>query len=116
MPQLQAMVDIAADAGVISTTLRAMQLSQCIVQARFPDESTLRQVPHCKDPVVGALQRAGASCLPEAMELPAAKLRSALDKVCRVCGSHPCALGALSSESATYMCPMLACRCGCGRC
>ena len=78
---MQAMVDIAADTGVVTTTLRAMQLSQCIIQARFPDESTLRQLPHMKDNVVAALQRAGVSCLPQAMELPPARLKKVLQAV-----------------------------------
>lgn len=44
----QAMIDVAADAGYLSTTLNVMNLLQCIKQARWTDESTLLTLPGIK--------------------------------------------------------------------
>ncbi|XP_011308512.1 activating signal cointegrator 1 complex subunit 3 [Fopius arisanus] len=43
---LQAMIDIVAERGWLSSTLRIMQLLQMIIQARWIDESALLTLPH----------------------------------------------------------------------
>jgi len=53
----QAMVDIAADAGFLKTSLRLMNLAQMIVQGRYPSESTLLTLPHVTNSHVEALAR-----------------------------------------------------------
>ena len=40
-----ALVDVAADAGLLDVALSTMRLLQCLVQARLPGESPLRQLP-----------------------------------------------------------------------
>jgi len=40
------MVDIAADAGFLMTTLRLMNLAQMVVQGRYNVQSTLLTLPH----------------------------------------------------------------------
>ena len=45
------MVDIAADMGLLHTCLELMELSQCVVQGRFNDESTLLQLPYITESV-----------------------------------------------------------------
>ncbi|KAA0166650.1 hypothetical protein FNF27_07480 [Cafeteria roenbergensis] len=42
---LNAMVDVAANAGLLPAALTLMELSQCLAQARFPFDSTLLQLP-----------------------------------------------------------------------
>ncbi|KAI7860666.1 Sec63 Brl domain-containing protein [Circinella umbellata] len=44
----QAMIDVAADAGYLTTSLKIMNLLQCIKQARWPEESTLLTLPKIK--------------------------------------------------------------------
>ena len=53
----QAMVDVAADAGFLLTTLRLMNLAQMVVQGRWHVESTLLTLPHVKAEHVRALAR-----------------------------------------------------------
>ena len=43
---LNAIVDVAADAGLLSVVLLAMETTQLIVQGRLPEDSPLLQVPH----------------------------------------------------------------------
>lgn len=43
---LQAMIDIAAERGWLATTLRTQQLMQCVIQARWHDDSPLMTLPH----------------------------------------------------------------------
>ena len=42
------MIDVAADAGYLTTSLKIMNLLQCIKQARWPEESTLLTLPKIK--------------------------------------------------------------------
>lgn len=42
---INAMVDVAADAGHLTSTLRVMELAQAVSQARFPDACTVEQLP-----------------------------------------------------------------------
>jgi len=59
---LNAMVDIAADAGYLQIALRLMLMNQCIVQAQVPGSHTLLQIPHMNKAAISALQsRFGAS-------------------------------------------------------
>ncbi|GAB0096726.1 activating signal cointegrator 1 complex subunit 3 [Sergentomyia squamirostris] len=43
---LQAMVDVCAERGWLATTLRVQQLMQCVIQARWYDDSPLLCLPH----------------------------------------------------------------------
>ncbi len=43
---LQAMVDVTAEAGWLHTTLKIMNLTQMVVQARLLTDSTLLNLPH----------------------------------------------------------------------
>lgn len=43
---LQAMIDIAAERGWLVTVLRVQQLMQCIIQARWYDDSPLLTLPN----------------------------------------------------------------------
>lgn len=43
---MQAMVDYTAERGWLSTTLRLQQLMQCVIQARWFDESEFLTLPH----------------------------------------------------------------------
>ncbi len=49
---LNAMVDIAADAGLLHACLQLMHLTQMVVQGRSLQTSTLRQLPHCNSKAV----------------------------------------------------------------
>ncbi len=64
---LQAMIDIVADAGWLSTTLRVQTLLQAIVQGSWPQESSLMALPHTDQFVVTSFRKAGIDCLPELM-------------------------------------------------
>lgn len=61
---LNAMVDVAADKGLLDTALAAMQLSQLLAQGAFPEHSTLLQLPHIGEEAVAALARAVRCLLP----------------------------------------------------
>eukprot|EP01138_Halocafeteria_seosinensis_P005687 gb/GECG01005814.1/.p1 GENE.gb/GECG01005814.1/~~gb/GECG01005814.1/.p1 ORF type:complete len:2316 (+),score=249.07 gb/GECG01005814.1/:1-6948(+) len=52
---LPAMIDIAADIGVLSNTLTLMEFNQCLVQGRMPSDSTVLQLPGCNMGLVKAL-------------------------------------------------------------
>ncbi|KNC51125.1 activating signal cointegrator 1 complex subunit 3 [Thecamonas trahens ATCC 50062] len=57
---LQAMVDVAAQAGYLATALTTMRLAQGIVQARFPHDSSLLQLPGVKP---SAVESGPARCM-----------------------------------------------------
>ena len=56
---LHASIDICAKRGWLFSTLRAMHLSQCIIQARWWDESPLLQLPHLGGAFFSELQVRG---------------------------------------------------------
>eukprot|EP00195_Chlamydomonas_chlamydogama_P008421 CAMPEP_0202910650 /NCGR_PEP_ID=MMETSP1392-20130828/52608_1 /ASSEMBLY_ACC=CAM_ASM_000868 /TAXON_ID=225041 /ORGANISM="Chlamydomonas chlamydogama, Strain SAG 11-48b" /LENGTH=252 /DNA_ID=CAMNT_0049600813 /DNA_START=52 /DNA_END=807 /DNA_ORIENTATION=+ len=66
---LQAMVDVAADAGWLGTALSTINLVQCIMQGRWVDDSSLLILPHLDADAATELAAAtGCSSLPELME------------------------------------------------
>ena len=69
---LQAMVDIACEFAWGSTVTRVILLMQCIVQGRWPDDSTLANVPHCDARVIASLWDDGVEVLPQLMAMDAA--------------------------------------------
>jgi activating signal cointegrator complex subunit 3 len=68
---LNAMVDIAADEGLLGACVGLMHLTQMVVQARFLDDSTLLQLPHVGDTAVEALEAAGIHDIRELASLAA---------------------------------------------
>ncbi|KAI9005728.1 Sec63 Brl domain-containing protein [Hyaloraphidium curvatum] len=56
---IQAMVDVAADQGYLSTALGIMRSMQCIKQARWPTDSPLLTLPHFKKDMLGAVAHRG---------------------------------------------------------
>jgi len=52
---LQAMVDVCAEAGMLTTSLKIMSLVQMTTQARWHDDNTIWQLPHVNDQLVGLL-------------------------------------------------------------
>jgi activating signal cointegrator complex subunit 3 len=66
---VQAMVDVSADAGWLTTSLNCMSLIQMIVQAQWHDASTLTTLPNVDEDKVGILKRFGVECLPELVGL-----------------------------------------------
>ena len=84
---LNAMVDIAADNGLLIVCLRLMQLTQMVVQGRSTERSTLRQLPYCNTKAVVNFFGDRKNCsptihyLPQLMALPSSKLSSYLAKI-----------------------------------
>ncbi|RKP04511.1 Sec63 Brl domain-containing protein [Thamnocephalis sphaerospora] len=77
---LQAMIDVAAELGYLAVCLRTMHLVQCIKQARWWDDSTLRCVPaldHSATALEQLAKRAVGS-LAQLVELPASALHKKL--------------------------------------
>eukprot|EP00041_Stephanoeca_diplocostata_P037703 m.1438294 g.1438294 ORF g.1438294 m.1438294 type:complete len:283 (+) comp25090_c1_seq1:6103-6951(+) len=65
---LQAMVDLAADEGWLTTALGVMHVVQMLIQARWHTDSTLLTLPHITAPAVDALRaRLRIGSLPEFM-------------------------------------------------
>lgn len=95
---VQAMVDVAADAGWLQTTLSCMSLIQMVVQAKWHDASTLATLPHIDDNKVGMFQQAGIDCIPELVET----LRAGGPQSKRV--AHMLQSSGLSKSDAAQMC------------
>ncbi|KAI9348199.1 Sec63 Brl domain-containing protein [Obelidium mucronatum] len=53
---MQAMVDIAADKGILGTTLGVINMMQAVKQARWPSDSPLLSLPHLTEENVEALR------------------------------------------------------------
>lgn len=70
---MQAMVDVSAEAGWLTTSLRTMQLAQMVVQGRWLSDSTLLNVPHMNDHLLAALWDEGVEALPQLMQLQQTK-------------------------------------------
>lgn len=68
---LQAMVDVAADAGLLTTCLNTMHMAQMAVQARWYSDSSLLQLPAVTEKHVAAFARLQPAvlCLPQLVEL-----------------------------------------------
>jgi len=74
---LQAMIDVAADAGLLDTTLQMVHVGQMLRQGLWFDDSTLACVPHFVDHPDDPIGRLAAAtppirCLPELMAAAAA--------------------------------------------
>lgn len=82
---LQAMVDVCAENGWLSTTLKVMQLTQMIVQARFQTDSSLLNLPHMNKTLLAALWDAGIESLPELMNANEQTVRKVRSFVFRFC-------------------------------
>lgn len=77
---LQAMVDVAAEAGWLETALGTMSLVQSIMQARWPDDPGAALLPHLSPAHGGVLAKHGFPTLAAMAENPRAPaLRSALE-------------------------------------
>jgi activating signal cointegrator complex subunit 3 len=63
-----AIIDIAAEYGWLSTALRTMNLVQMVVQGRWLHESTLLNLPHATSKMTIAFKKRGLDCLPEVMD------------------------------------------------
>lgn len=50
------MIDVAADAGYLTTTLTIMNMLQCIKQARWLDENTLLTLPRIRPSMLPEIQ------------------------------------------------------------
>lgn len=49
------MIDVAADSGMLSTSLSIMKLLQCIKQARWDDDSPLTTLPHIEKTMLDSI-------------------------------------------------------------
>ena len=77
---LQAMVDVCCEFAWGSTVVRVILLMQCIVQGRWPDDSTLTNTPHCDARVIATLWDEGVECLPQLMAMETIARTTALRK------------------------------------
>ncbi|KAI8647168.1 Sec63 Brl domain-containing protein [Parasitella parasitica] len=55
----QAMIDVAADAGYLETSLNIMTMLQCVKQARWQDESPLTTLPHVTQRMLNHIRHKG---------------------------------------------------------
>ena len=62
---IQAIIDVASDAGWLHTALNAMRLMQMVMQGRFLTDSPLTTLPHVDAEVAGKLRRGGVKSLPQ---------------------------------------------------
>jgi preprotein translocase subunit Sec63 len=73
---LNAIVDVAADAGLLSVVLLAMETTQLIVQGRLPEDSPLLQVPHVNSEfTVKKFNAEGIWTLPHIVNVQPSQLR-----------------------------------------
>jgi len=78
---LQAMVDIAADAGFLRSTLFLMTIAQMIIQGRWHTESTLLSLPHITSTHLPELRRQGIACLPHLFKFKRPRLEAIFKKL-----------------------------------
>ncbi|KAI7887163.1 activating signal cointegrator 1 complex subunit 3 [Lichtheimia hyalospora FSU 10163] len=81
----QAMIDVAADAGYLTTTLTIMNMLQCIKQARWPEESTLLTLPKLKSRMLNYIKHPRSkkplTCLAELMQYSDKQIRTIFENV-----------------------------------
>ncbi|KAI8370380.1 Sec63 Brl domain-containing protein [Radiomyces spectabilis] len=79
----QAMIDVGADAGYLSTCLTIMNTLQCIKQARWLDESTLLTLPKIQPKMIDHIRHKGKpiSCLAELTAFSDNQIKSIFEKV-----------------------------------
>lgn len=58
-PYLQAMIDVAADSGLLTTSLTIMNMLQCIKQARYLHDSTLLTLPGVDESMLDKIKYKG---------------------------------------------------------
>jgi hypothetical protein len=77
---LQAMVDVAADAGMLTTCLNTMHVAQMVMQGQWYSDSTLLQLPGMTESHVAAFARLKPAvlCLSQLAELACAEPEAAL--------------------------------------
>jgi len=54
---LQAMLDVAADAGLLATSLQVISMMQMLIQARWNHENSILILPHLQPFHLARLQR-----------------------------------------------------------
>eukprot|EP01027_Heterolobosea_sp_BB2_P026939 GEZU01042062.1.p1 GENE.GEZU01042062.1~~GEZU01042062.1.p1 ORF type:complete len:2174 (-),score=564.16 GEZU01042062.1:67-6525(-) len=96
---IQAMVDIAAEKGYLTTALRTMQLLQMIMQARWHTDSSLLCLPHLTQDHVAKLAQKDVVCLPQLCEMSRKQIQDLLsgvglpgdrvESICNVCERLP---------------------------
>ncbi|KAI9492472.1 Sec63 Brl domain-containing protein [Zychaea mexicana] len=79
----QAMIDVAGDAGYLTTCLKIMQLLQCIKQAHWPEESTLLTLPKIKPRMLREIRYKNKTlgCLAELTEFSDNQIKNIFEKV-----------------------------------
>lgn len=79
------MIDVAADAGYLTTTLTIMNMLQCIKQAHWPEESTLLTLPKLKPRMLNHIKHPRSkkpiTCLAELMQYSDKQIRSIFENV-----------------------------------
>ena len=66
---LQAIIDVAADAGWLATALHAMNIMQMVMQGRQITDPSLLCLPHVDEEVAAALAKRGIEVLPQLVQL-----------------------------------------------
>ncbi|KAI8147505.1 Sec63 Brl domain-containing protein [Fennellomyces sp. T-0311] len=79
----QAMIDVAGDAGYLTTSLKIMNLLQCIKQAHWPEESTLLTLPKIKPRMLREIRYKNKTlrCLAELTQFSDKQIKSIFDRV-----------------------------------
>jgi len=75
------MVDVAADAGFLMTSLRLMNIAQMVVQGRWHDTSTLLTLPHLRQEHLQPLAKQSIECLPQLFAHSPAQLNQVFGKL-----------------------------------
>lgn len=84
---LQAMVDISASSGWLSTTLLIMNLTQMIVQGRWLYDHQMRNLPHVTEKVMGVLWDADIQYLPQLLTSDPKQVQRLLQQ-CNLSAKH----------------------------
>lgn len=66
---LQAMIDVAAESGWLSTTLQIQNIMQMIIQARWTNESSILILPHVEPHMMYLFKAKMLTCIPELWQL-----------------------------------------------
>jgi activating signal cointegrator complex subunit 3 len=77
---LQAMIDISAAEGFLSTTLGVINLLQCVKQAMWPSDSQLFSLPHVTRQLVDDASKMNLITIKDALKLGGKKLSEMLSK------------------------------------
>ncbi|KAK8934003.1 hypothetical protein KSP39_PZI015224 [Platanthera zijinensis] len=78
---IQAMIDISANSGWLSSTINCMHLLQMVMQGLwYESDSSLRMLPSMTDDVLSLLKEHGIFSVQELLELPNSKIEMLLEK------------------------------------